>query len=281
MVRHMSKTEIPKLKAVLSDIGDVLFDTKSNAAARRNSFLDIFFANGYNLELGEVMKLYEPFKILGQTVISDEECINGFFRHMGFSETYADFQRRVALVKKPEQVLYSGVTETLEWLHNNEIPFGVVSDASMNEEEISASLRDLLIGQLKSRGVYDSSNFRMKDYVVGFASSKDVGVKKPDEKIFRYGLDRLGYGLRFEETLFVSHESKEIFGAAELGFEVAVFNHRIEDDADEIEIRAREFNKRFNREYARIHIISEFRDICNIIYGQQGEANNEPMGKHL
>ena len=52
-------------------------------------------------------------------------------------------------------------------------------------------------------------------------------------------------GTPYCEALFIAHESKEIFGAAAIGMNVAAFNYQAEDDAQEIEVGIASRNERF------------------------------------
>jgi len=263
-----------KPKAILSDMGDVLFSTEAQAARRMDAFGEIFLASGVRLSPEEIMERYKPFKGLGQTVMPEEEGVNLFFKKMGIKATYDDFKRLASSAGQSGPVLFPGVTECLEYLHKASIPFGVVSDTSMREPEMWASLEGMVASQLRQRGVYDSSGFRIRDYVSGVTSSRDVGVKKPEERIFRYALERLGEGLGFGDAMFIAHESGEIFGAADLGLGVIVFNHRIERDAGEIEEEVAERNKRFKSGKApkyqkHIYMIDSFSDISALVEGMR------------
>ncbi len=261
----------PRIMAVLSDMGDILFSTAGQADQRKEAFEKIFLQKGSVLSPDEIMLMYRPFKTLGQTVMSEGEGIELFFRDNGINAKYEDFKALCPSRERGFPNLVSGVAESLLELRRREIPFVVVSDTSMREHEIWESLERMLLAQINEGHEYNTSGFDsheidVKDYVTGIASSRDVGVKKPDKKIFRYALDLAGGGLEFGDALFIAHEAKEIFGAAGLGMHVAAFNYGIEKDACMIKERIEEHNERFKMGQAKscIYPIERFSDILNL-----------------
>jgi FMN phosphatase YigB (HAD superfamily) len=60
-----------------------------------------------------------------------------------------------------------------------------------------------------------------------FVSSCEVGLRKPDPRIYQLALSQLG--LEPEEAIFVGHKASELEGARETGMITVAFNY--DDDA--------------------------------------------------
>lgn len=65
------------------------------------------------------------------------------------------------------------------------------------------------------------SNLGIEDYLAGSVISSDVGVRKPDCKIYEIFLERSGYEVR--DLLFVDDRRKNVIAAQKIGIESILF----------------------------------------------------------
>ncbi|MDE6368403.1 MAG: HAD family phosphatase [Muribaculaceae bacterium] len=61
-----------------------------------------------------------------------------------------------------------------------------------------------------------------EDYFDGMVTSVEAKSMKPDEKIFRYAIDKLG--IRPEETIFLDDSQRNLDAAARIGFKTLLVN---------------------------------------------------------
>ncbi len=102
---------------------------------------------------------------------------------------------------------FDGVRETLVTLKNKKLYLGIVTD--------TAQPLHVKLGKLERGGfgnVWDS-----------IISSQEVGVQKPDPKIYQRCLKQLG--LSPNQAVFVGHKSTELEGARQVGMKTVAFNY--------------------------------------------------------
>jgi len=63
-----------------------------------------------------------------------------------------------------------------------------------------------------------------------FVSSCEVGMRKPDPRIYRLALD--GLGVEPKEAAFVGHKASELRGAKAVGMTTIAFNYEENAEAD-------------------------------------------------
>ena len=61
-------------------------------------------------------------------------------------------------------------------------------------------------------------------------SSRDIGARKPDPKIYHAALEQLG--LQAEEAVFIGHKATELEGARAVGMKTIGFNYEENAKAD-------------------------------------------------
>jgi HAD superfamily hydrolase (TIGR01509 family) len=96
-----------------------------------------------------------------------------------------------------ERKLYPETIEVLKYFKQNGYEMGVISDTSLTLEE---TLRRLNIAK----------------YFKSFTSSAEVGVGKPDPKIYNTALKK--HNVKAEESIYVDDYEIEAIGARDLGF---------------------------------------------------------------
>jgi FMN phosphatase YigB (HAD superfamily) len=244
---------IKGISLVLSDAGDILFDTRASSNRNISALTQLLREQGLTIggitikgtqiDDAFIHQLYKPYKILAHTEITEQESISMFLSSVSQHATYDAYSAILASIPDTPRSLFPEVTQCLEQLHSMGMPFVVVSDTAKTSRESLDSLTTMIADQRLSRGL--ASRFSIGAYITGVVTSKDMGVKKPDEMIFRYAIDSVFPALPYNETIFIAHESKEIFGAADIGMNVIAFNYQAEKDAqaiaDEIASRSERF----------------------------------------
>ena len=257
------------IKIMLSDAGDILFDSASNINKQKEVLTELFNKNGMNYSTDDVCNMFRPYKILSQTKISMREAINLFLNDNFINATYMDYCK---LINKNcnynEKIkLFEDVTKTLEILNHKRIPFYILTDATEKGDNLYHKIEKMIISQLHERGVYNSSNFDILNYISGIISSKDIGVKKPNPKFFNIALKCRKGSFKKSEAFFIAHENNEIFGAANFGIDVIALNYWKEKDSVEISKKILEHNTKYKlkKVNSRIYTIKQFSDISRIV----------------
>ena len=198
-----------------------------------------------------------------------KEAINLFLNDNFINASYADYCKLIneSYNYNKKIKLFKGVTKTLEILNYKRIPFYVLADATEKGDKLYHKIEKMVISQLVERGVYNSFNFNILNYISGIISSKDIGVKKPNPKFFNIVLKCRKGSFKKSEAFFIAHESNEIFGAANLGIDVIALNYWKEKDSVEISKKILEHNTKYKlrKVNSRIYIIKQFSDISRIV----------------
>ena len=256
------------IKLVLSDAGDILFDSASNINEQKEVLRELFNRNGIDWCGDNIYNIFKPYKVLSQTKISMREAINLFLNDNFINATYADYckliNERYNYNKKIK--LFKDVTKTLEILNYKGILFYILTDATEKGNNLYSKIEKMIISQLVERGVYNPYNFNVLNYISGIISSKDIGVKKPNPKFFNIAL-KCRNGFKKIEAVFIAHESNEIFGAANLGIDVIALNYWKEKGSIEIDKKISEHNIKYksNKVNSRIYQVKHFSDISQIV----------------
>ena len=95
--------------------------------------------------------------------------------------------------------LFEGVQQTLNTLKRKGYLLGIVTD--------TANTLHAKITWFESGGIGN-----IWDSII---SSRDIGVRKPDPKIYQAALEQLG--LQAEEAVFIGHKATELEGARAVG----------------------------------------------------------------
>lgn len=120
-----------------------------------------------------------------------------------------------------QEVLLPGALETLSAIknmydpNNKESPIlALLSDyyEAKNSEEIEILRKQYyeLLDRLGIRSFFEPLSERV-------TLSTEVGVKKPNEKIFRVGIDKIHKDLPYHHVIFITDDPNHIIGARELG----------------------------------------------------------------
>lgn len=198
------------IRAFLFDLGDIFFE----AHCWRKWMYEFFSKEGYFTgNFAEFYFLYEKF--LKQVYEGKEEYEKAFYKfleHISIPKNKIDKIVKLSFGKKKfyedNRKLYKSVKHTLTKLNQAKIKNIVITDNEATESEIRKNI-------LKRFGI--------NHVIYGVVTSKEVGVTKPDHKIFEYALNK--YSLKKEQVYFVAHDFDEILGAQRIGIKVIEFNN--------------------------------------------------------
>jgi len=213
----------PKIKAILSDGGNILFDD----TPFKNLLYDYYNqVKTYDIPKELFFDLFRPYKDLVQT--TEEEYEDVFARmieknHLEIFEKEGENYSKyiISNYKHPEEpvkiqkkkvplVYFDKVGETIYDLKKNNIDFIVLTDAPHTGK--------YYLNRLISSGLN----------ITDIISSKDTGCRKPEPEFFQTALNK--YSLKKEEVLFMAHDLDELEGAHKLGYKVIAFNYDRKDD---------------------------------------------------
>jgi len=200
-----------EIKALLFDAGDLLYHRprEGERLAAFLSELDLSPSPASRRERDELKTMAMTGKITRQEY---QDKVLKFYGVHG-EENLA--RGRQALEEEDADVaFFDGVKETLLALKERGFLLGVVTDTY----QPTASK----LGWLEREGIGHVWDV--------FVSSCEVGVRKPDPRIYRMALDKLG--IKPEEAAFVGHKASELQGATAVGMRTVAFNYGEDVEAD-------------------------------------------------
>jgi putative hydrolase of the HAD superfamily len=192
------------IRALLFDAGDTLY-FRPRRLQKFNTFLNelaIDAEDDYMIEKTALTKL----AFQGQ--ISQNQYREAILRMYGVTQA--------ALIERGKQILdeddqdvqfFEGVPQTLVALKENGYLLGIITD--------TANPLHKKLGWFERGGfgnVWDS-----------LVSSKEIGVCKPDPRIYQAALQQLG--VKPSQAIFVGHKASELDGAKVVGMQTIAFNY--------------------------------------------------------
>ena len=209
---HQSGSMPPgSVRALLFDAGDMLY-----YRAERGRFLKEFLKElGINPEANHANEKF----VLRQQAYSG--AINQKEYHQAILSLYGitrpeQIARGLKAMKKDEYnvCFFKGVKETLLALKEKGYLLGIVTDTA---NPLHAKL-----------AWFESGGFgHVWDAIT---SSLDVGVRKPDPKIYNAALKQLG--VTVDQAIFLGHKKPELEGATAVGMKTIAFNYDEDASAD-------------------------------------------------
>jgi putative hydrolase of the HAD superfamily len=207
------ETKEPKgsIRALIFDAGDILYFRPR----RGSGFAE--FLKGLGLEISanhtKQKKEIEFQAYRGQT--THDEYRKAVVRMYGITDPKQIVRGKQVLIDDDANVaFFEGVPETLLALKQQGYLLGIVTDTA---NSISAKLSWFERGGCGH--VWDS-----------IISSMDIGVRKPDPKIYQAALQQLG--LTPDQAVFVGHRVSELDGARAVGMQTIAFNYDKDASAD-------------------------------------------------
>ena len=203
------------IKAVFFDIDDTLYDTSGFARLARKAAINVMIDAGLPLSSDEAYKLLKEiikekgsnydkhFNILTKRVFGEEKPL---LIALGMI-TYHNV--KFALLR-----LFPKTPSTLIYLKSKGYHLGVISDG------ITIKQWEKLI-RLGLNHFFDE-----------VVTSEEAGVEKPDEKIFRLALDRMG--CQPTKSIMICNKfNKDIIGAINIGMSAILVNSELTPDEKE------------------------------------------------
>ncbi len=121
---------------------------------------------------------------------------------------------QIALEESDKVHYFDGARETLDLLKGRKLYLGIVTDTA---HPLHEKINKLERGGLG--GIWDA-----------IIASREVGVQKPDPRIYQLALQQLG--IQPHQAVFVGHKAVELEGARKVGMQTIAFNFEDEAKAD-------------------------------------------------
>lgn len=199
------------VQAILFDAGDILYH-RPHRGRQFNTFLRELALNPDNPHTAEKDKLSHQAY---QGLISQDDYREAIVRLYGVTKPELIERGKQILCTEDNNVhFFSGVRETLIALKEMGFLLGIVTDTA---SPVYVKLRWFEKGGFGA--VWDS-----------IISSKEVGVRKPDPRLYLAALQQLG--LTAEQAIFVGHKKSELDGARAVGLKTVAFNYEKSAKAD-------------------------------------------------
>jgi putative hydrolase of the HAD superfamily len=200
------------IRAVIFDAGDVLYFRST----QRTAFTDFLEKNQIKYDVEKIRKgkaLLKERAYRGQ--IAQDQYFEELLGLYGINEPDLLSQgKHLIRQERGEVEFFEGVQKTLFELKQRGYLLGIITDTA---NSVQAKLSWFERGGFAH--VWDS-----------IISSKDIGVRKPNPKIYHAILDQLG--LAADQTIFVGHKPSELDGAHAVGMHTAAFNYDQSAQAD-------------------------------------------------
>jgi len=193
------------IRAILFDAGDILY-YRPNLNEKFNAFLEeINIPVNHEALKKEKMALKEKAY---RGLISQDEYKEAQLQMYGINNPeHIERGKQILGDEKKDVAFFEGVQQTLLTLKKNGYLLGIVTDTA---HPLHVKLDWFERGGIGH--VWDS-----------IISSKEVGARKPDPRIYHAVLEQLG--IQAEEAIFVGHKASELDGAKALGMKTIAFNY--------------------------------------------------------
>jgi putative hydrolase of the HAD superfamily len=199
------------IRAVLFDAEGVLYYGK-NQDQELIPFIKEFGVDGKEIP-AEKIQYYRHLASIGQ--ITFEQYKQAVLQLYGINDPIL-ISRGIQIYKEESNDVqyFTGIVETLNALKNRNLYLGIVTD--------TAQPLYIKINKLERGGIGN-----LWDSII---SSREVGVQKPDPKIYQLALQQLG--ITSDQAVFVGHKTIELEGARKVGMKTVAFNYENGAKAD-------------------------------------------------
>lgn len=211
-ITHTSASKPTSLiQAILFDAGDILYH-RPHRGRQFNTFLRKLALNPDNPHIAEKEELANQAY---QGQISQDDYREAIVRLYGVTQPELIERGKQIIGTEDNNVLFfSGVRETLVALKEMGYLLGIVTDTA---SPVYVKLR-----------WFEKGGFGMVwDSII---SSKELGVRKPDPRLYQAALRQLG--LTADQAIFVGHKATELDGARAVGLKTVAFNYEKSAKAD-------------------------------------------------
>jgi HAD superfamily hydrolase (TIGR01509 family) len=215
---EVSAKESHKEKSSDKNIRAVLFDADGVLYYRKNKDLEF---NEYLKQLGVESKEIPDSQIhqfrrqafIGR--MTYEQYKTAILKLYGITDpVLVSHGIQISLEERDKIQFFNGTLETLNKLKNRNLYLGIVTD--------TAQPLHVKISKLERGG--------FGNLLDSITSSQEVGVQKPDPKIYQLALKQLG--ITSDQAVFVGHNPIELEGARNVGMKTVAFNYENGAKAD-------------------------------------------------
>lgn len=200
------------IRAILFDAGDILY-YRPNRSEKFHAFLEEI-----NIQVNHETLQKEKTALKEKAyrgLISQDEYKEAQLQLYGITNPeHIERGKQILGEEKKDVAFFEGVQQTLVTLKEKGYLLGIVTDTA---HPVHVKLDWFEQGGIGH--VWDS-----------IISSKEVGARKPDPRIYRAVLKQMG--IQAEEAIFVGHKASELDGAKTLGMKTIAFNYEEEANAD-------------------------------------------------
>ena len=100
------------------------------------------------------------------------------------------------------------------------MPFIILTNGPKSGRFYDSCLDEVIKSELIEKKEFDKWSYNYGDYIFAQISSKDLGVRKPDEIMFQTAFNLVDSTDSPRNILYVAHTKSEINGALNFGFDV-------------------------------------------------------------
>jgi putative hydrolase of the HAD superfamily len=210
-VEHATTITPGEIQAILFDAGDILYH-RPHSGHKFKAFLKNLSLETHHSHTEEKKNLTTQ-AYRGQ--ISQDQYWEAVVRMYGITDPgQIESGKQILAAEGDDVEPIDGVPETLAVLKKMGFLLGIVTDTATS---ISRKLEWFEKGGFGN--VWDS-----------IISSKEIGIRKPDPRIYQAALHQLG--LNPEQAVFVGHDARELEGARTVGLRTIAFNYEKAAKAD-------------------------------------------------
>jgi putative hydrolase of the HAD superfamily len=200
-----------RVRAILFDAGDILY-YRPERGFRFGEFLQDLGLEANKRQTIEKEALVQQAY---QGEISQDQYREAVLRMYGVSRPDSIERGMHILAQEDDEIcFFDGVRQTLLELKQRGFLLGIITDTA---NPVSVKLSWFAQGGFEH--VWDS-----------IISSHEIGVRKPDPKIYAAALQQLG--VTAKQVVFVGHKSSELAGAQAVGIRTVAFNYEKNAQAD-------------------------------------------------
>lgn len=212
---NLNEMDLPadkiQIKALLFDAGDILY-YRPRQGVLFNEFLG---KNGITANKSDSQRLHLK-KLAYHGELSREEYFRELIKSYGlFDPSLIEEGCKILQEADDDIIFFDGVFDTLRKLKQQGYLLGVITDSA--------------VPVYLKLSWFDKGGF--VDVWDSYISSQEIGVQKPDPKIYMASLEQMG--LKPDQTIFVGHNPDELRGAKNIGMFTIAFNSDLGASADQ------------------------------------------------
>lgn len=207
-----------KYKAVFFDRDNTLTYKNQEVFNKYKSIIEKISGKEFSMDNKKMFSIFEKIKKQGfntKTYDNEIEFYKQYYKQVLIGECgyeneaiYKTANKLFDLMWLNDRILFSDVIPVFKKLKENGIKIGIISDTTLS---LQKTLEVLGLGE----------------YIDCYTSSTEVGIMKPDPKIYLTAISKLN--LNPEECIYVDDFIDEVVGADKLGFKAFRINRNEEE----------------------------------------------------